>query len=814
MLHHPLTRVLLEALTSLALVALLPLVCGILLIASAFASLRRRSAPDPSRAASESPNHPRPTSALPPTPFRPPVSIVIPNWNGRDLLEKYLPSVIAASNFSLGDEIIVVDNASSDGSPGWVAEHHPQVRLLPLSENLGFGGGSNAGIHAASHRYIVLLNSDMRVEPDFLAPLLQPFADPTVFAVAAQILFSDPTKRREESGLTYAQWKHGHLELGHDVHSAIQQTFPCFYPGGGSSAFDGQKLKQLGGFDHLYRPFYFEDTDLGFEAWKRGWKVLYAPASVVYHEHRGTIGKKFSPSYIHRIVAKNRVLFHWKHIHHPGWLAAYCLSLLFQSVRAVLPGHPAPAIPPTAIATALLQLPELLRRRIQSLRSALYSDRAALSLHQPDIFYDRLAFKSATGPRLNVLFVSPYPIFPPHHGGAVLMAQTLRHLAELCDVHLVVLLEQESERAAHLAESSRFASMHLLVRPSSNPSNRLGLQPKAVREFASADLKHLIQRLIYEKSIHVLQLEYTHMAQYAGRYQHVLTALFEHDVYFQSVSRRLLTPGAGGKLKASLEYLRGLHFELAALSRMDYIQLCTNDNARYVASFLPALQPRMDASLRAGIEVATYPFVRRQRETATLLFIGNFRHSPNREGLLWLISQVMPLLLQRFPEIRLRVVGPNDHLLGLPQPTPPWLDLCGPVEDVRTDLTQCAIFVCPVLSGSGVRVKLLEAFASGIPVVSTSIGAEGLLYAADPVCLIADSPSEFASAILQLLSHPAEAEAITRAARSLVESDWDAKANTHKLVARYRELLCQKSDRFSSAQPRHPKIPEAGAAGI
>ena len=67
------------------------------------------------------------------------------------------------------------------------------------------------------------------------------------------------------------------------------------FTGGGSSAFDRRKFLELGGFDHLYRPFYYEDTDLGFMAWKRGWKVLYEPGSIVFHEHRGTIGKKFSP---------------------------------------------------------------------------------------------------------------------------------------------------------------------------------------------------------------------------------------------------------------------------------------------------------------------------------------------------------------------------------------------------------------------------------------------------------------------------------------------------------------------------------------
>jgi GT2 family glycosyltransferase len=224
-------------------------------------------------------------------------SVVIPNWNGRDLLEKYLPSVIEAMAGHKDNEVIVVDNGSTDGSADFVEKTFPCVRVLRLPRNEGFGGGSNVGFRAAQNDIVVLLNSDMRVERDFLAPLLAAFDDELVFAVSCQIFFSDPNKPREETGLTQAGWAGGQLRVRHRLDSSITEPFPCSYGGGGSCAFDRKKFLELGGFDELLRPFYLEDTDLGFLAWKRGWKVLYQPASVVYHEHRGTIGKKFSRSY-------------------------------------------------------------------------------------------------------------------------------------------------------------------------------------------------------------------------------------------------------------------------------------------------------------------------------------------------------------------------------------------------------------------------------------------------------------------------------------------------------------------------------------
>src|SRR5713101_1932981 len=164
----------------------------------------------------------RPTDTEPSTEA---ASVVIPNWNGRDLLETYLPSVIRALAGNSGNEIVVVDNGSSDDSAEFVHQNFPQVKLLKLDRNLGFGGGSNAGVRAARNDIVVLLNSDMRVAPDFLQPLLEGFHHPRVFAVSAQIFFTDPNKRREETGLTEGSFRSGLFALGHVVDDT-----PGLYP--------------------------------------------------------------------------------------------------------------------------------------------------------------------------------------------------------------------------------------------------------------------------------------------------------------------------------------------------------------------------------------------------------------------------------------------------------------------------------------------------------------------------------------------------------------------------------------------------------
>jgi len=114
------------------------------------------------------------------------------------------------------------------------------------------------------------------------------------------------------------------------------------------------------------------------------------------------------------------------------------------------------------------------------------------------------------------------------------------------------------------------------------------------------------------------------------------------------------------------------------------------------------------------------------------------------------------------------------------------------VEDIRTELAHREVFVCPILSGSGVRVKLLEAFASGIPVVSTSVGAEGLARTDGEFCALADDPADFASRVVDILNGPLQARAMAQRARSEVESNWDMPVLTQKLEQSYRQILSEK----------------------
>jgi glycosyltransferase involved in cell wall biosynthesis len=246
------------------------------------------------------------------------------------------------------------------------------------------------------------------------------------------------------------------------------------------------------------------------------------------------------------------------------------------------------------------------------------------------------------------------------------------------------------------------------------------------------------------------------------------------------------------KANAAFEYLRALRYELRMLPRLDLVQVCSGENRKYLLSFLPQLEGRVDDTLRAGIDAAVHDFRPRGREPYTMLFLGSFRHTPNQEALDWFAWKVMPLVVKACPNARLAIVGsdpPPRHSLPVPEEN---LDIRGFVEDAREPLARYAVFVCPILSGSGVRVKLLEAFAAGMPVVSTRLGAEGLAENDGDVCLLADDPQEFADRVVRLFEHPDEGEKMAERARAAVIAERDITGMMARLDTRYREAVKQK----------------------
>lgn len=285
------------------------------------------------------------------------VSIVIPNWNGKQLLEKNLLAVIKACQkwAKTGWEIIVVDDASTDGSVAFLKENFPQVKVVVHQENQRFAAACNSGVEKARGKIIILLNNDVSPEPNFLKPLIKHFGNSKVFAVGCK-------EKNIEAGKTlYGGRGLGEFKRGFLVHwrAKNQNKTDTLWAAGGSMAVDRQKWLRLGGMDILFRPVYWEDIDLSWRAREKGWQVLFEPKSVVKHHHETTNIPSFGRKQMKIFAYKNQFLFVWKNgvpkvlLQHFFWLPYHLLKALFIGDFLFWQGF----------FRALVQLPETLRKR-------------------------------------------------------------------------------------------------------------------------------------------------------------------------------------------------------------------------------------------------------------------------------------------------------------------------------------------------------------------------------------------------------------------------------------------------------------------
>jgi GT2 family glycosyltransferase len=287
------------------------------------------------------------------------VSIIIPSYNTKWLLEKNLPHVLNAKKNKKNNivEIIVVDDASPDGSVDLLKKKFPEVKVVKHKINRGFSSSVNTGARTSKGDLLVLLNTDVIPEEDFLVSTLPLFKDDSVFAIS----FS-------EKGYSWAKGEFKNGFVGHGLGTKTKKVHDTFWVSGGSGIFRRDYWMSLGGIDEkLFSPFYWEDLDLGYRALKRGYKLLWDPDSRVLHKHESTIGL-LPKKYVGRIRERNQLIFIWKNITSPILIRKHMVGLFKRILR-----HPGYI---RIVFMALSKIRQILKARKKEKKACKVSDEA------------------------------------------------------------------------------------------------------------------------------------------------------------------------------------------------------------------------------------------------------------------------------------------------------------------------------------------------------------------------------------------------------------------------------------------------------
>lgn len=247
------------------------------------------------------------------------ISIVLPNYNGRSLLEKNIPSLIKAVD-QFEHEIIVIDDCSTDDSVEFLRQTYPNIKVFINEVNSGFSTTCNRGINTAKLELLCVVNTDVTFTPDYFSSMMDEFDSPELFAVKGDIVNynNSPDDVMNIDRTTLLYYKRGFLRF--DTNTPLKQRtliarndaqFVCL---GCCFVCRTEMMAKLKGFDEIFSPFYWEDSDLAMRAMELGFKLLYLPESRVYHQASSTIASYRSNTQRKLVSYRNKFLFTWRHL--------------------------------------------------------------------------------------------------------------------------------------------------------------------------------------------------------------------------------------------------------------------------------------------------------------------------------------------------------------------------------------------------------------------------------------------------------------------------------------------------------------------
>ncbi len=249
------------------------------------------------------------------------ISVIVTNWNGKEILKASLPEIIKYSQ--IASEIIIVDDHSTDDSLTFlksIAKNNKKIKIISQSENRGFANSSNLGVKTAKGDLVVLLNSDIYPTKNYIKNTLHLFKNKNLFGVGFSEIGNENYPR--------IFWSEGYLQY---EPAFSDKTHISAWISGGGCIVNKKIFTKLGGFDEVYKPFYSEDLDLGYRAWKSGYILLWEPTAKIYHRH-GSTTSKFSKHFTDYVKERNRLLVIRRNITDYTLKRSNLLGVIFRTI--------------------------------------------------------------------------------------------------------------------------------------------------------------------------------------------------------------------------------------------------------------------------------------------------------------------------------------------------------------------------------------------------------------------------------------------------------------------------------------------------
>jgi len=593
-----------------------------------------------------------------PKPHEPLVSIVIPVFNKSVYTFNCLLSVLRNTD-DVAFEVIVVDDASTDDTQSMLAQIE-NIRVLTNPRNMGFVHTCNNGALSAEGKYLVFLNNDAQVHKGWLDALIDVVEDDaSAGLVGAKLLFPDG-RLQEAGGIVWrdaSAWNYGRLDDPEKPeYNYVREVDYC---SGACLLVRRELFEKVGGFDLLYAPAYYEDTDLAFSVRKLGYRVVYQPRAVVTHFEGITAGtdtssgtKRFQEVNRHKFRDKWRDVLDREHL--PNGRDVLLARDRRRADRVLVADHFVPSF-----------------------------DRDAGSLRM----YQMLKILTELG--LVVTFV-------PDN-----MSRNEPYTSSLQEIGIEVLYGP-MDVTAHLRDLGTHLRLAVLSRP-----DVAALYVPLVRRCAPN------ATLIYDTV----------------------------DLHFVREERRADVEGSHDARKSSERYR---HLELALANSSDATLVVTEAEKQLLLELSPGLNVHVIPTIHET-HMNTVPRSKRQG----VLFVGSFLHPPNVDAARYLVRDILPLIKREIEDVTLYIVGadPTPEIKALASER---VVVTGWVKDISLYLKGARVMVAPLRYGAGLKGKISQGMSYGLPMVTTSLGIEGMDIEDGTEALVADDPAEFAAKVIRV----------------------------------------------------------------
>ncbi len=391
---------------------------------------------------------------------------------------------------------------------------------------------------------------------------------------------------------------------------------------------------------------------------------------------------------------------------------------------------------------------------------------------------------------MKTLFLTLRSPYPPQRGDKIRAFNFIRYLAERgYEVDLVCFAERE-EDLDYIAPLKEYCRKVLMVR-FSRPKALLGAASRLPTRtplqngyWFSGKLASIVESLISSERYDLVHAQLFRMGQYVEGYR-LPKVLDLTDSLAMNLQRRMRIDRSPLLPLIALEQRRVKRFEVDIASRFDAVIVASEIDRSYLSHENPDLKLKV---IPTAIDVDFFRPVDRSRGPV-LLFTGTMGYFPNDDAVLFFHREVLPLVKREISDVKFYVVGNN------PPPKVKSLEshgdtvVTGHVEDVRPYFEMASVFVCPLRSGSGIQTKNLEAMAMGVPVVTTSLGFEGIEAIPGRDLIVADTPEDIASEVIRLLKSPDLRDRIGRNGRRVVEERYSWRVVGQRLVGVYEEVV-------------------------